>query len=100
MRSDSGEDGSRVTSVLGLRLGLDASHVRSRLDSLGVGALSGGNVFGRSNRLGDSLGFLYLDSLGNTRWSALGRLGSTLGGLWSVTVTMTECSSVDGLGEW
>jgi hypothetical protein len=66
MRSNGGEHSSRVTSVLGLRLGLDASNVRSRLDSLGVGALGRGDVFGRSHRLGDSLGFLNLDSLGDT----------------------------------
>jgi hypothetical protein len=66
VRGNGGEDGSRVTSVLGLRLGLDASNVRSRLDSLGVCALGGSNVFGRSNRLGDSLGFLNLDSLWDT----------------------------------
>jgi hypothetical protein len=66
IRSNGGEHSSRVTSVLGLRLGLDASNVRSRLDSLGVGALGRGDVFGRSNRLGNSLGFFNLDSLGDT----------------------------------
>ena len=66
MRGNGGEHSSRVTSVLGLRLGLDASNIRSRVYSLGVGALGRGNVFCRSNRLGDSLGFLNLDSLGHT----------------------------------
>ena len=91
MRSNGGEHGSRVTSVLGLRLGLDASDIRSRVYSLGVGALGRGNVFSRSDRLGDSLGFLNLDSLGNTRRSTLGWLGS-------MTVTKAESSFIDRLG--
>ena len=93
MRSHGGEHSSGVTSVLGLCLGLDAGNIRSRVYSLGVGALGRGNVFGRSDRLGDSLGFLNLDSLGNTRRSALGWLGS-------VTVTKAESSFIDRLGEW
>ena len=91
MRSNGGEHSSGVASVLGLCLGLDASDIRSRVYSLGVGALGRGNVFSRSNRLGDSLGFLNLDSLGDTRRSALGWLGS-------VTVTNAESPLIDRLG--
>jgi len=93
MRNDGSKDGSSVTILLGLRLGLDARNVRSRVDSLSVCALGRGSVFGGSNRLGDSLGFLNLDSLGNARRSALGWLGS-------VTVTKAESSLIDRLGEW
>jgi len=93
MRNDGSKDGSSVTILLGLRLGLDASNVRCRVDSLGVCALGRGSVFGRSDRLGDSLGLLNLDSLGDTRRSALGWLGS-------VTVTKAESSLIDRLGEW
>jgi hypothetical protein len=100
VRSNGGKHGSRVTSLLGLGLGLDTSNIRSRLDSLGVGAFGRSDVFGRSNRLGDSLGFFNLDSLGDTRRSALGWLGSTFGWLRSVTMSMTESSLIDGLGKW
>jgi hypothetical protein len=92
VRSNGGEHGSGVTSVLGLRLGLDASNIRSRVYSLCVGALGGSDVFSRSNRLGDRLGFFNLDSLGNTRRSALGWLGS-------VTMSITESSLLDRFGE-
>lgn len=94
-RSNGGEHGSRVTSVLGLRLGLDTSNIRSRVHSLSVGALGGSDVFGRSNRLGNSLGFFNLDSLGDTRRSTLGWLGSM-----TMTVTKAESSLLDRLGEW
>lgn len=47
MRSNSGKDGSRVTSVLCLGLGLDLGNIRSRVNSLGVGAFGLGNECGR-----------------------------------------------------
>ena len=93
VRSNSGKDGGWVTSILGLDFGLDSSDIRSRLNSLSVGALGLGHIFGRCDGLGDCLGLLDLDSLWNTRWSALGRLGS-------VTGPMTESSLIDGLSEW
>lgn len=93
MRSDSGKDSSGVTIFLGLGLGLETCDIGSRLDSLGVCTLGRGNILRRRNRLGDRLGLLNFDSLGNTRWSALGRLRS-------MSMTMTECTLVDRFREW
>jgi hypothetical protein len=95
VRSNGGKDSGRVPSVLCLCLGLDTRDIRSRLDSLSVCTPSRGHVFGRSDRLGDGLGVLDLDSFGNTRKSSLGRFRSM-----SMSVTKAKGSLGDGFGQW
>lgn len=95
VRSNGGKDGGRVAGVLCLCLGLHTRDVRSRLDSLSVGTPSRGDVLGRCDRLGDSLGVLDLDSLGNARRSSLGRFGSM-----SVSVSVAKGPLGDGFSQW